>query len=103
MPGLHPTHIAIKEAFNPTVPTFTPQVEVSSTAPQPRYIAWSASENAKSLGQKAQIELQKATDVARPKTGQLELYSAQYYAACTLGGLLACVSISCDTHLISEA
>jgi solute carrier family 25 (mitochondrial phosphate transporter), member 3 len=29
------------------------------------------------------------------KSGKLELYTPTYYASCTVGGLMACVRISC--------
>ena len=48
---------------------------------------------AAALGTGAQKEYQKASAAAQAKAGTIELYSAKYYAACTLGGLLACVSL----------
>lgn len=36
-------------------------------------------------------EFEKASAAAQAKTGQIELYSGKYYAACTLGGIFACV------------
>lgn len=47
---------------------------------------------AKKLSAEATAEFEKASTAAQTKTGKIELYSAQYYAACTFGGLLACVS-----------
>ncbi|KAK6842820.1 hypothetical protein PG987_003680 [Apiospora arundinis] len=35
-------------------------------------------------------EFDKASAATKAKTGQLELYSGGYYAACTFGGLMAC-------------
>ena len=59
--------------------------------------AFSAAEDAKgkaqALSAEAQREIQKASSAARAKTGEIELYSAKYYAACTFGGLIACVGI----------
>lgn len=49
-----------------------------------------------SLSNEAQKEIQKASQVAQAKAGKIELYSAKYYAACTLGGMLACVGIRDD-------
>lgn len=61
-------------------------------------VAFSVAEDAKSkasaLGQDAQKEIQKASSAAQANTGQIELYSPKYYAACTFGGLIACVGIS---------
>lgn len=45
------------------------------------------------LSNEAQKEIAKASSAAQAKTGQIELYSAKYYAACTFGGLVACVSV----------
>ena len=39
-------------------------------------------------------ELNKAGAAIKRSTGGIELYSAKYYAACTLGGMLACVRLS---------
>lgn len=70
------------------------------------YGAWSVSEDAKAkanqLSDKAVKDFDKASAAARAKTGQIEMYSPKFYAACTFGGLLACVSpfhniISSDT------
>lgn len=44
------------------------------------------------LSNEAQKEIAKASSAAQAKTGQMELYSPSYYAACTFGGLMACVS-----------
>ena len=61
------------------------------------YPAWSAVDDVKSqagsLSNEAQKEIQKASQAAQAKAGKIELYSAKYYAACTLGGMLACVGI----------
>ena len=43
------------------------------------------------LSAEAQAELSKASAAAQAKTGGIELYSGKYYAACVLGGVLACV------------
>jgi solute carrier family 25 phosphate transporter 3 len=47
----------------------------------------------KKLSTEAQKEFDKASSAAKAKTGQIELYSAGFYAAATFGGLMACVSI----------
>lgn len=44
------------------------------------------------LSDEAVKEYEKASAKAQEKAGKIELYSAKYYAACTFGGLLACVS-----------
>lgn len=65
--------------------------------PRPQFPIWSATEDAKgkanALSEEAQREIKKASAAAQAKTGQIELYSAKYYAACTFGGLIACVGI----------
>lgn len=47
----------------------------------------------KKLSAEAQKEFDKASAAVRSKTGQIELYSPSFYAAATIGGLLACVSL----------
>lgn len=70
------------------------------------YPAWSVVDDAKNkanaLSAEATKEFEKASAKAQAKAGHIELYSPKYYAACTFGGLLACVS-SCtsDYHLHS--
>jgi len=50
----------------------------------------SVSERANKLSEEASQELAKASAKAQKKVGGIELYSPKFYAACTLGGLLAC-------------
>lgn len=56
--------------------------------------AFSVSDDAKRGAQKlsaeATKELEKASAAARAKAGNIELFSGKYYAACTVGGMLAC-------------
>jgi solute carrier family 25 (mitochondrial phosphate transporter), member 3 len=63
------------------------------------YGAWSVVDDAKNKAQKlsaeAAKEFEKASAKAQSKTGKIELYSGKYYAACTVGGLMACVSRHC--------
>ena len=47
---------------------------------------------AKVAADKAVQQYEKASAKAQAKVGSIELFSAKYYAACTFGGLLACVS-----------
>ncbi len=74
----------------------TPKPLQTKTA-RPQFSIWSVTEDAKSkanaLSEEAQREIKKASAAAQAKTGQIELYSAKYYAACTFGGLVACVGI----------
>lgn len=60
------------------------------------YQAWSvvddAKGKAKKLSEEATKEFESASRKAQAAAGGIELYSAKYYAACTFGGLMACVS-----------
>ncbi|ESA43769.1 hypothetical protein GE21DRAFT_142 [Neurospora crassa] len=49
-----------------------------------------AKSKAKKLSAEAAHEFDVASQKAQAKTGHIELYSSQYYAACTFGGLMAC-------------
>lgn len=103
MPSLYPVH-DVSRLF---LSTHAPHVKSNSdyrtkqtdsqAAQPPRFSAWSAVDDVKSkagvLSNEAQQEISKASAAAQAKTGQIELYSAKYYAACTFGGLIACVSI----------
>lgn len=64
------------------------------------FSTWSAVDDVKSkassLSDEAQKEISKASAAAQAKTGQIEIYSAEYYAACTFGGLAACVSATME-------
>lgn len=53
------------------------------------YGAFSVIDDAKT---KATKEFEKASAKAQSAAGGIELYSAKFYAACTFGGLIACVS-----------
>lgn len=56
------------------------------------YSAYSPIEDkVKKLSAEATAEFNKASTAAQAKAGHIELYSGKYYAACTFGGLLACV------------
>lgn len=51
-----------------------------------------AKEKVQKAGSEASKEFEKASAKAQAKAGNIELYTPKYYAACTFGGLLACVS-----------
>lgn len=55
-------------------------------------IADDAKKEAKKLSEEATREFEKASAKAQKASGGIELYTGRYYAACTFGGLLACVS-----------
>lgn len=58
--------------------------------------AWSAIDEAKkkadAFAHEAAREYDIASHKAQEKTGKIEPWTPKYYAACTVGGLLACVS-----------
>ena len=94
MAGLYPSQSAINQSFLPTSPFYRP-----ATTPHPQqrpiFSAWSAADTVKDkaqeLGAEAAKEYEKASQKAQAKAGHIELYSGKYYAACTVGGILACV------------
>jgi len=49
-----------------------------------------AKNKAHKLSDAAVAEFEKASHKAQDKAGKIELHSAKYYAACTIGGVLAC-------------
>ena len=86
---IFPTHFSIyQQASKPK------SSEQSTPARRALFPAWSAVDDVKSkagqLSAEAQKEFAKASEIAQAKAGTIELYSPKYYAACTLGGLLAC-------------
>ena len=97
MIGLFPTPSALGAAFNPTSPYYKPAPKPASEFPLKRSLwnAFSVADDAKQkavqLTDAAAAEFEKASKVAQAKAGGIELYSAKYYASCTVGGILACV------------
>ena len=96
MVGLFPNHTALYQAFTPTSPYYKPAPKPTEhPQKRPIFSTWSAAESAKGkaveLSQAAQKEYEKASQKAQAKVGGIELYSGKYYAACTVGGILACV------------
>ncbi|KAI9728835.1 MAG: hypothetical protein M1834_007222 [Cirrosporium novae-zelandiae] len=98
MSGLFPSQAALK-AFAPCMPfNQTSQLDMSKSNRVPSrsevFTAWSAIDDAKNkanaLSKGALNELDKASHKVQAKTGQMEMYSWQYYATCITGGLLAC-------------
>lgn len=94
MPLLFPTQGTLSDAFSPHMP-FGSEPPQSQSALEDRYPAWSTVEGGKSnagtLSKEAQSELKKASQTLQDKTGGIQLHSSKYYAACTFGGLIACV------------
>ncbi|KAL9113423.1 MAG: hypothetical protein Q9227_002464 [Pyrenula ochraceoflavens] len=93
---LYPTQRTLFDVFSPQSPFSKPKAQNagSSTTRRAPFMAWSVAEDAKSkagqLSDEAVKEYEKASAKVQQKGGQLELYSAKYFAACTFGGLLAC-------------
>lgn len=104
MPFLFPTQGTLHDVFHTALPfgrDSLHQFEPARTPLQARselYPAWSVVDEAKkkanALSAEATKEFEKASAKAQAKAGHIELYSPKYYAACTFGGLLACVSIN---------
>jgi solute carrier family 25 phosphate transporter 3 len=104
MPFLFPSQGTLHDVFHTSVPFG--RREVSPPLPNPKrtplqartelFPTWSVVDDAKkkadALSAEAAKEFEKASAKAQAKAGHIELYSAKYYAACTFGGLLACVS-----------
>lgn len=92
----HPAISFGRRPVNERLPAFLPPKRTPLQARPELYTAWSVVDDAKdkanALSAEAAKEFEKASAKAQAKTGHIELYSAQYYAACTFGGLLACVS-----------
>ncbi|KAK7726076.1 Cu/Pi carrier [Botryosphaeria dothidea] len=94
---LFPSAAALRNTF-PSTTALTPPSESAKTssrskyppARQELYGAWSAIDDAKAkAGQLSEQAVKELGAKAQP-SGKIELYSGQYYAACTFGGLLAC-------------
>ena len=106
MPFLFPTQDTLHNVFHPSVPFGRREAPVPRSTPQRTplqaraelFPTWSVVDDAKkkaeALSAEATKEFEKASAKAQAKAGNIELYSAKYYAACTFGGLLACVSAS---------
>jgi solute carrier family 25 phosphate transporter 3 len=115
MPLLFPSQDTLHDVFHPSVPFGRRQAAPSLPTPkrtplQARtelFPTWSVVDDAKkkanALSAEATKEFEKASAKAQAKTGHIELYSPTYYAACTFGGLLACVSTSTDLGISLNA
>ena len=101
---LFPTQTCLNEVFGSHSPFSRRSPEAQPKEyplKRPIFSAWSVAETAETAKAKAgQVtdaavkEYEKASSKAQAKAGNIELYSGKYYAACTVGGILACVSIS---------
>ncbi len=105
---LFPSYDALHGVFHPHVPmgrfhSAASPYQLSFRTPKPTplqarsdlYPAWSVIDDAKDkankLSAEATKEFEKASAKAQAKTGKIVMYSPEFYAACTFGGLLACV------------
>lgn len=95
MPSLFPTKGILGDHFSHQIPYAKSASNFSSPQKHSRFSAWSAVDDMKTkagaLSSEAQKEISKASSAAQAKNGQIELYSLNFYAACTFGGLIACV------------
>lgn len=109
MPLFFPSKETLHESFRPAAPysqrsSQLQQAHLPTPKQQSRparskvYVAYSVVDDAKkkasALSAEAQKEFDAASLAAQKKVGGIELYSAKYYAACTFGGLMACVCIN---------
>ncbi|KAI9781806.1 MAG: hypothetical protein M1816_002196 [Peltula sp. TS41687] len=100
MSSLYPTPDIVRDVLASRSPlTYRMNQQASlTTHPKQRrsdlYVAWSVVDDVKAKGRQlsteASRELDLASKKAREKTGTIELYSPKYYAACILGGIVAC-------------
>lgn len=110
MPLLYPSQDTLHDVFHQAIPFGRCAVVSQQAASLPPkrtplqartelFPTWSVVDDAKNkanaLSAEATKEFEKASAKAQAKAGHIELYSAKYYAACTFGGLLACVSGFC--------
>ena len=95
MVGLFPCQSAISQSFLPTSPFYKPAKPVEHPQKRPIFSSWAAADTVKDkaidLTEAAGREYEKASSKTQSKVGGIELYSGKYYAACTFGGILACV------------
>ena len=99
MSHLYPRTETLQGSFYSPMAAHRHQQQARATPYQARpelYGAFSvvedAKDKAKKLGNEASKEFEKAAAKASPKSDKIEMYSGKYYAACTFGGMMACVS-----------
>ncbi|GAB7354103.1 hypothetical protein MBLNU459_g4669t1 [Dothideomycetes sp. NU459] len=94
MPSLFPSQETLIHAFSARRSSDLSSPSSTKLARPDLYSAWSVADDAKEktaqLSDAAVKEFEKASSKVQAKTGKIELYSANYYAACITGGLLAC-------------
>lgn len=102
MSHLYPRHEVLQKTFPAPSHNALKARESRATPHQARmelYSAYSVEDSAKKLSAEAKAEFDKASTSTKAKKASIELYSGKYYAACTFGGLLACVSRPLDLGL----
>ena len=94
MPSTFPSSDALNSVFTPRSSMAPQPQRTPKEAPTHLFPTWSviddAENKAKAFSAEAAREMDIASKKVQAKTGQIPLYSAKYYAACTFGGLLAC-------------
>ena len=94
MPISFPSQSTLNQALAPQSSLNLCKVEPKTS--RDNFLAWSTVDDVKDkasqLTSEAAKEYEAASKKAQSKAGKIELYSPKYYAACTFGGLLACVS-----------
>jgi solute carrier family 25 (mitochondrial phosphate transporter), member 3 len=97
MVGLFPAQSALWQSCLPTSPFYKPAKPTEHPQKRPIFSAFSTADAVKDkaveLTDAAAKEYEKASGKAQAKVGGIELYSGKYYAACTVGGILACVCL----------
>lgn len=95
MPAAFPSHAVLRDAFGSASPyasfhkkTQPAPVRSKWLARPELYSAFSAADDTKA--KTSQLSNAAVKEFAQAKTGKIELYSPQFYASCTFGGLLAC-------------
>ena len=99
---LFPHNDTLQQTFGSPYSRGPSQSKANASGPTPYqarldlYPALSVVDDAKNRAQKLSAEAAKefeaASQKAQAKAGKMELYSGKYYAACTFGGMMACVS-----------
>ncbi|OOG00180.1 hypothetical protein ASPCADRAFT_204068 [Aspergillus carbonarius ITEM 5010] len=95
---MFPSEGAIASTFASQHPLSQPKQsqmpEAAGLKKREPFPAWNVIEDTKkkadALAKEATRELDLASQKAQAKAGKIELWSPKYYAACTVGGLLAC-------------
>lgn len=101
---MFPFDSVILEAFNAQNPLNRPeepkQAGSAALIRREPFPAWSVIDESKrkadAFAKEAAREFDVVSQKAQAKTGKIEPWTPKYYAACTVGGLLACVGLRSD-------